>query len=76
MKSLLNRVVEKWGNILAIHIPTPEATKAVIQEVDEVDITASLKGRKDSNFDHLYAQITPENCHPETDWRDSVGREI
>ena len=66
----------KWSDILAIRIPILEATKAVIQEVDTVDVTASIKGHEESNFDHLYAQITPENCHPETNWGNSVGREI
>lgn len=68
--------VAKWDNSLAVHIPASEAARAAIQEGDEFDVAASKKGRKESNFDHLYAQITPENCHPETDWGNSVGREI
>lgn len=74
--------VAKWGNSLAVRIPAAEAAKAAIKEGDEVDLTASAKGhlivkkvRKDINFDSLYAQITPENFHPETDWGQSVGSE-
>lgn len=74
--------VSKWGNSLAVRIPASEAEKAALQEGDEVDLTASAKGRlivkkvrKDLNFDSLYAQITPENFHQETDFGQSVGRE-
>ncbi len=74
--------VAKWGNSLAVRIPAAEAAKAAIKEGDEVDLTASAKGRlivkkvrKDINFDSLYAQITPENFHPETNWGQSVGHE-
>jgi antitoxin MazE len=74
--------VSKWGNSLAVRIPASEAEKAAIKEGDEVDLTASEKGRlivkkvrKDINFDSLYAQITPENFHQQTDWVQSVGRE-
>jgi antitoxin MazE len=74
--------VSKWGNSLAVRIPAFEAQKAAIKEGDEVDFTALAKGRlivkkvrKEINFDSLYAQITPENFHPETDWGQSVGRE-
>lgn len=73
--------VAKWGNGLAIRIPASEAAKASIQEGDEV-ATASQKGRlivqkvrKEPNFDRLYARITPDNCHTEADWGQSVGRE-
>lgn len=75
--------VSKWGNSLAVRIPASEAEKASIKEGDEVDFTASQKGRlivrkvqKDMNFDSLYAQITEENAHSETPWGQSVGREI
>lgn len=74
--------VAKWGNSLAVRIPAGEAAKAAIKEGDEVDLTALQKGRlivqkvrKELNFDHLYDQITPENCHSEADWGESVGRE-
>ncbi|RIZ67596.1 MAG: AbrB/MazE/SpoVT family DNA-binding domain-containing protein [Methylococcales bacterium] len=72
----------KWGNSLAVRIPASEAKKASIREGDEVDLTASQKGRlilrkinKEINFDHLYAQMTLDNCHSEIDWGVSVGHE-
>ena len=74
--------VAKWGNSLAVRIPAAEAAKAAIKEGDEVDLTASKKGRlivkkvrKEINFDHLYSQITVANSHPETNWGQSVGSE-
>jgi antitoxin MazE len=82
MERKMTVTVAKWGNSLAVRIPASEAAKAAIKEGDEVDLTASQKGRliirkinKEANFDHLYAQMTSDNCHSETDWGVSVGRE-
>lgn len=76
-------VISKWGNSLAVRIPSGEAAKAAFKEGDEVTISLDRRGRliveairKEVDFDALYASITPENRHDEVSSGVPVGNEI
>ena len=75
--------IRKWGNSLAIRIPTAVAQDLGLSENSTVQITsdgvvatiqpnrANKKSLKD-----LVAAITPDNRHQEADWGKPVGKEI
>jgi antitoxin MazE len=73
--------VGKWGNSLAVRIPQAYAKDLGLKEGTELDVALVagglvLRPRPASyTLEELVAQITPENCHGETDWGPAVGRE-
>jgi antitoxin MazE len=75
--------IQKWGNSLALRIPKPFAEEARLSESSTVDV--SVRNGKlvvvaldepEETLETLVAQITPENCHSETDTGKAVGNEI
>ncbi|HEX5273336.1 MAG TPA: AbrB/MazE/SpoVT family DNA-binding domain-containing protein [Gemmataceae bacterium] len=73
--------IGKWGNSLAVRIPSAYAKGLNLAEGTEVDIVVVdggllLKRRPaEYSLDELIAGITPENRHDETDWGPPVGDE-
>jgi antitoxin MazE len=73
--------IGKWGNSLAVRIPsacTKELNLAEGMEVDIVVVDGGLLLKRrptEYTLDELIAGITPENRHDETDWGPPVGGE-
>ena len=66
--------VQKWGNSLAVRIPSHIAEKLALQQGSEMEmslenqeIRLSPKKKKPS-LDELLAKVTPENRHAEVDF--------
>jgi antitoxin MazE len=75
--------VKKWGNSLAVRIPTAVAQDLGLSENSSVQIisdgiiaTIQPKKRKKISLDELVAAITPDNIHEEVDWGKPVGKEV
>ncbi len=74
--------VTRWGNSLAIRIPSAYARELHLDEGAEVELSVT-EGRlvitpappQAYNLAELVAGITPENRHGETDWGGPVGDE-
>ena len=71
----------KWGTSLAVRIP-----KAVLEaahwragdllEIEVRDRTIIIQpAEQKPTLDELLDAITPENCHPATDWGAPAGKE-
>ena len=75
--------VQKWGNSLAVRIPSALAKNSHVQEGTDLEITSEndsivlrkAKSTRKYSLKELADRITPENIHSETDWGNSVGRE-
>jgi antitoxin MazE len=72
----------RWGNGLAIRIPLAIAQRAGLAEGSRVTLALDRKGcivlrpaRQRYDLWDLVAQITPRNCHGETDWEGARGEE-
>ena len=72
----------RWGNSLAVRIPSPIADEAELREGASVDIAAVPDGglrivplRETPTLEDLVQQMTDENRHGECDWGHSVGNE-
>jgi antitoxin MazE len=64
--------VSKWGNSLAVRLPSNVVHQAKLAVGDAVEVTVSRGGRvmidsvrKERDFRALYKLITPENRHEE-----------
>jgi antitoxin MazE len=75
--------VKKWGNSLAVRIPTSVAQDLGLSENSSVQIvsdgsvaTIQPKKHKKVSMDELVAGITPDNLHGAVDWGNPVGKEI
>ncbi len=75
--------VKKWGNSLAVRIPTAVVQDLGLSENSSVQIvsngvsaTIQPKKRKKATLDELVAAITAENRHKEVDWGKPVGKEV
>ncbi|CAD5956990.1 Antitoxin MazE [Planktothrix tepida] len=75
--------VAKWGNSLAVRIPQNIAQAIQISEGSQVTfsvengtIVIKPSNRKRYSLEELVSQITPENCHTETDTGLAVGNEV
>ncbi len=78
-----NSSIKKWGNSLAIRIPSSVIHDLGLSENSSVQITSNgvvatiqPKKRKKVSLDELVAAITPDNIHNEVDWGKPVGKEI
>lgn len=77
------QTISKWGNSLAVRIPTAFAESAGLAEGTEVDIKVQ-SGRlivvpvRQTKYDlqDLIDQITPENRHHLIDWGKPRGKEV
>ena len=67
----MTTTVQKWGNSLAVRIPSAIAEKMAIEQGSEVEISVGDHGitlipkKKKPNLEELLARITPENRHAE-----------
>ncbi len=75
--------VKKWGNSLAIRIPSSVIQDLSLSENSSIQITSDgvvatiqPKKRKKISLNELVAAITPDNTHEEVDYGDPVGREV
>jgi antitoxin MazE len=75
--------VKKWGNSLAVRIPSAVAQDLGLSENSTVQITsdgavATIKPKKGdkASLKELVAGITPDNRHQEVDWGEPVGKEV
>ena len=76
--------VQKWGNSLALRLPKVLADEADIQFDSPVEITVRdhsivvepVRKRKIFDLDQLLSEVTPENCHGETDFGMPAGKEV
>ena len=77
--------VKKWGNSLAIRVPTGFLAELDLSENSTVDlkvedgklIVAPTQKRKwKYSLDELLAGVTEDNIHPETHWGSPAGEEI
>lgn len=78
-----NSSIKKWGNSLAIRIPSSIIQDLALSENSSVQITSNgviatiqPKKRKKVSLDELVAAITPNNIHKEVDWGKPVGKEV
>lgn len=74
--------LSRWGNSLAVRIPSPIAKEAELRVGTSVDITAVPDGglrltpiRRSPTIEKLVAEITDDNRHDERDWGEPVGNE-
>ncbi len=77
--------LKKWGNSLAIRVPTGLLAELNLSENSTVDlrveegnlIMTPLQQRKwKYSLEELLAGVSEENIHPETDWGSAVGEEL
>lgn len=75
--------VGKWGNSLALRIPSSFASEAGLSQDSPVELKLE-KGRivivplagDEPRLADLLAAVTPDNLHGEVDTGDAVGREV
>ncbi len=75
--------VTKWGNSLGLRLPKAVSIELGIEEDGQVEMEI-FKGKlvirpvraEEFSLDAMVEQITPENCHRETDWGGAVGAEF
>ena len=73
--------VQKWGNSLAVRIPSNIAEKIAIQQGSEIELSVEnhvliLKPKKKKpSLDDLLAQVAIENRHTEIDFGYVEGNE-
>jgi len=72
--------VQKWGNSLAVRIPSAFAKEIGLSPNMEVELKLEnnklviIPNRK-RQLEKLLEQITPENVHSEVDWGKKIGKE-
>ncbi len=78
-----NSSIKKWGNSLAVRIPSSVIRDLGLSENSSVQIvsngivaTIQPKKRKKISLDELVKAITPDNVHGEVDWGNPVGKEV
>ena len=80
----MNTKVQKWGNSLAVRLPSELAKKLSVTDGTSVRLTerngvvelTRVKKPEAYSLKELLSRITPENMHAETDWGVPVGKEI
>lgn len=75
--------IQKWGNSLAIRIPSAFARTAHLKDNTVVEVSlvggkivVSLARPPRPKLQSLLAKITPKNIHQEVDTGEPVGNEI
>ena len=75
----MTATIRKWGNSLALGIPSAVAKQIRVQEGDAVTLRVGATGltvkpaTKRLSLDDLLAQVAPKNLHPPTEWGADVG---
>jgi antitoxin MazE len=79
----MSATISRWGNSLAIRIPSTVAEKAKLSEGDAVEVSVTRQGRvviesvrKEIDFGALYKMITPENQYDEVSTGSPRGNEV
>lgn len=72
--------VQKWGNSLAVRIPSAFAKEIGLSPNMEVELKLEnnklvIIPNKKRQLEKLLEQITPKNVHSEVDWGKKVGKE-
>ncbi len=74
--------VRKWGNSLAVRIPSEAAERAGIREGDTIAVSASpgkltvARAPRKYRIQDLVKQMKPENQPELVDWGPPVGKEF
>ena len=74
--------VQKWGNSLAIRIPSALAEQLMVKQGSEVNLLLDgdrlvIKPRRsEPSLSALLAQVTDENIHSEVTTGEPTGREV
>ena len=79
----MNATVQKWGNSLALRIPSSVAKDIQLRQGSAVEVVVEggkmiikpAKKRK-ASLSHLLKGVTKDNRHAEQDWGAPIGREI
>ena len=78
----MSTTVSRWGNSLAIRIPSQVAQKAELSQGDTVQISVTRRGRvvlesipNEPDFGALYKLISPQNRHDEVKVGPARGNE-
>jgi antitoxin MazE len=78
----MNSMVQKWGNSLALRLPKSIARDLKVGAGDAVelrirgDLLQVKPARPEYRLADLLRKVNASNLHRETDWGDSVGKEI
>ncbi|MBI5873557.1 MAG: AbrB/MazE/SpoVT family DNA-binding domain-containing protein [Candidatus Omnitrophica bacterium] len=79
----MNTTVQKWGNSLALRIPSSLARDIHVHQgsivevaVVEGGIVVKPKGKHKYSLSQLLKRITVDNLHSESGWGGEVGQEI
>jgi antitoxin MazE len=84
-KTAMRAQLKKWGNSLALRVPTGLLAELNLSENSTVDlkvedgklIVAPMQKKKwKYSLEELLAGVSEENIHPETDWGSAVGEEL
>jgi antitoxin MazE len=72
--------IQKWGNSLAIRIPSAFAKEIGLYPNTEVELKLEnnrlvIIPNKKKQLEKMLKQITPDNVHNEIDWGEKVGKE-
>lgn len=73
--------VQKWGNSLAVRIPSNVAESVAIQQGSEMELSVGVNEiklvpiKKKMTLEDLVSQITPENRHEEIGFG-KAGKEL
>ncbi len=73
--------IGRWGNSLAIRVPTAFVREAQLEEGATVELSVSegrliiTPIRRKYRLQQLVAGITAENRHAESEWGEAVGAE-
>lgn len=78
-----NSKVKKWGNSLAVRLPSSVTDATGISDDTDVKITTHgssvtitpLTKKKKLSAEDLFEGVTSENAHKEFDWGPDVGAE-
>lgn len=78
----MQTTIRKWGNSLAVRIPTTFAKELAVSAGTLVEMTVEdgkiiLSPIKEPEYtlEELMKAVTKANMHPETDWGAPMGRE-
>jgi len=79
----MQTTIQKWGNSLAVRIPTTFAKELAMtagtpveMTVEDGKITLSTIKEPEYTLEDLMKGVTKENMHAEIDWGKPMGREV
>lgn len=76
----MTTIVQKWGNSLALRIPSAFAKDIHLHQGSEVEVAVVggnmlVKPKKKPTLAQLLSGVTAQNIHAEQDYGKSAGRE-